>query len=176
MVRYLGNARDEAMSRRRIGARAVWSLLSLCVGTPAVGQVIPGDIDSDSHASLFDFANLQRCVPGPGGLTPECQPFDPDGDGNADLTDNDLFTCAFGGPDAVLPVVSVDPTTSPTISRSALGGLARQVRKRVASPRSDQDQAHVFDARQKEASDEGIALHGIAYQRASGSSAGRGLS
>lgn len=67
---------------------------TLTVNSPGLG-----DNDLDCDTDLSDFAQFPACMTGPdGGLLPDCELFDLDGDGDVDARDGWLFQAAFTGP------------------------------------------------------------------------------
>jgi hypothetical protein len=58
-----------------------------------------GDFDFDGDADLRDYTTFHGCMAGPdGGLGPQCECVDSDGNGNVDLEDFGRFQEAFSGP------------------------------------------------------------------------------
>jgi hypothetical protein len=58
-----------------------------------------GDFDGDGDIDILDFAALQRCFSGPGGvIPPTCAPGDRDGDGDVDLADVGAWPAVVTGP------------------------------------------------------------------------------
>lgn len=58
-----------------------------------------GDCNTDGGVNLFDFADFDECVSGPGGglPEPECACFDFDSDDDVDLYDFGAFQSSFDG-------------------------------------------------------------------------------
>lgn len=58
----------------------------------------PGNLDFDCDVDMFEYAAFLECVSGVGGgVSPGCQTFDFDGDGDVDLADFGAFQSAFTG-------------------------------------------------------------------------------
>ncbi len=61
-------------------------------------EVIPGDCDFDGDVDLYDYADWEACLSGPGGgIEPGCGCFDFDDDGDVDLIDFAALQAAFIG-------------------------------------------------------------------------------
>jgi hypothetical protein len=64
----------------------------------STGCPVESDWDGDGDVDVVDFANLTRCLHGPGAaIGSDCGPADLNGDDAVDLRDFAVFSGAFGG-------------------------------------------------------------------------------